>query len=179
MGTRTAIFKEVGADEFIGIYVQSDGYINLTGKVLNGYYTGNDDFLKVINEKKPLSNVGITPKIVNYSKDGEALYFKKNEQGLPWYNKTNFIVGVSEYEYFKANSLEEIRSFQYLTYNEQDEIQGYVTSKGFMEYQGSDNNGYLYVQDRSGQWFVSYMEDNGEMSAFMLLEQVVEAGKVY
>ncbi|MDR0135408.1 hypothetical protein RFW14_11550, partial [Enterococcus faecalis] len=42
-------------------------------------------------------------------------------------------------------------------------VEGKVT---FTPYRGSDNNGYLYAQRKSGEWLVSTMNCNGDMKDF-------------
>lgn len=157
MSTRTAIFKEVKRNEFVGIYVHSDGYLSYTGEVLNRYYKENENILDVINQKKPLSQIGSSAEIVNQY-DDEEKYFEKNEERYSMYSKTAFIEGESEYEYFKANSWEQLKNLDYHTYNDKDEVQGYTRQNEFIAWRGSDNNGYIYVQDINNQWYVSYMD---------------------
>ncbi|RIM32719.1 hypothetical protein BUY35_00080 [Staphylococcus cohnii] len=174
MGTRTAIFKEVEPNKYEGIYAHCDGYIGYTGEMLIKYFTGNNDILEVIREKKPLASIGTTTEVISRYED-EKRYKEVMENRKPKYTGTYFVEGVSEYEYFQAKSLEEIRNFEYLNYDENGNVKGYYSNKGeFKAHQGSANNGYLYVQSIDGQWYVSVEDDSErEMSAFVPLENVV------
>jgi len=173
MGTRTAIFREMSNNEFIGVYVQLDGYLECQGKILNEYYK-NDEIIEVIKNMRPLSVLGEQPQIM-YFEPSDKNAIKKNEKGLPLYTKTNIPNNVPRYEYFKANSWEEIRTFDYLTYNENHEVQGFHSQNGFKAIRGSDNNGYIYVQDINGIWYVSYSKYEGAMSRFRPLKKEIEA----
>ncbi|ORH99988.1 hypothetical protein B5723_15155, partial [Mammaliicoccus sciuri] len=78
----------------------------------------------------------------------------------------NFCIRSGNYqEYFKAKSLKQIRRETYLTMNGQDEVQGFTSVENdeyvFKAYEGSDNNGYLYVQDIEGEWLASVYEEGG------------------
>ena len=174
MSTRTAIFKEVAPNKFEGIYVHSDGYIEYTGVMLDKYYKDNNNILDIIRERKPIARIGSQTDIVNSYEDKEK-FFEDNEDGFPKYTGTHFVEGESEYEYYQAQSWEAIRGFDYSTYNEKDEIQGFVNKGEFIAFMGSDNNGYLYVQDINGQWFVSQEDISGrEMTEFVPLEDVLK-----
>lgn len=177
MSTRTVVFKEIKENEYVGIYVQSDGYLSFTGEVLNRYYADNDDILKLINEKKPLTQIGSTTETVSMF-DNTDKYFERNDDGFPCYSKRTFVSGESQYEYFKANSWDEIMGMEYLTYNEKDEVQGIMRGNKFIAFQGSDNNGYIYVQDINNKWFVSYISyKNNELLGEEIIVPLEEALK--
>lgn len=58
--------------------------------------------------------------------------------------------------------------------NGQDEVQGFTSVENdeyvFNAYEGSDNNGYLYVQDIEGEWLASIYEEGGyKFTPFELL----------
>lgn len=61
-------------------------------------------------------------------------------------------------ELFVATKLKQIQNLNYFTLNENKEIQGYDDRGRYRPYRGSDNNGYVYVQDLKGNWFVSVSE---------------------
>lgn len=174
MSTRTAIFKEVELNQFEGIYVHCDGFIEYTGAMLIKYYQENNDILDIIREYMPISRIGSQTDIIYYHEDKER-YFEDNEEGFPKYTGTNFVEGESKYEWYRAESWEEIRNFEYKTYDEKGDIQGFYHKGEFIPYSGSDNNGIIYVQDINGEWFVSREDDSQrEMEFFKPLKQVVE-----
>ena len=174
MSTRTAIFKEVAPNKFEGIYVHSDGYIEYTGVMLDKYYKDSNNILDIIRERKPIARIGSQTDIVNSYEEKEK-FFEDNEDGYPKYTGTHFVEGESEYEYYQAQSWEAIRGFDYSTYNGKDEIQGFMHKGEFIAYMGSDNNGYLYVQDINGQMFVSQEDISGrEMTEFVPIEDVLK-----
>lgn len=174
MGTRTAIFKEMSDGSYKGIYVHSDGYISYTGAVLDKYYTGNDKIEALIENKKPISTLGEYAELVNIREERDK-FLVRNEAGFKRYTTTNYDSDNCYNEYYKAENLEEIINFQYLTYDEEDNVQGFFAGKEFVPFRGSDNNGYLYLKDKAGQWYVSYMvNDKGDMSAFEPLSTVLK-----
>lgn len=167
MSTRTAIFKEQADGTFQGIYCQSDGNIEGVGVMLHDYYQNPDKVQRLIDYGKPLSSIGISEKaqIIDYSQHPDIY----NEDGI-----IKYCFGVNDMtEKFVAKDLEQIRTFNYLTFNEHGEIDGYhetIAGKDtFVAFRGSDNNGYLYVQKLSGQWFVSTMKSDGNMTKFKSL----------
>ncbi|OEK59118.1 MULTISPECIES: hypothetical protein [Staphylococcaceae] len=174
MSSRTAIFKEVAPNKFEGIYVHSDGYVEYTGEMLIKYYQEKNDILDVIREKKPITRIGSLKDVVNAYGDKEK-YLEVNEDDLPKYTATHFVKGESEYRYYQAQSWEEIKDFNYSTHDQKGDVQGYVHKGEFIAYMGSGNNGYLYVQDINGEWFVSLEDESQrEMTEFIPLEDEVE-----
>mgnify|MGYP001032128280 FL=1 len=169
MSTRTAIFKEQVDGTFQGIYCQSDGYIEGVGAMLYNYYQDTEKVQRLIDYGKALSNVGISEKvrIIEYA-NRPNIY---NEDGI-----IKYCFAVNDFpEKFVANDLEQIRTFNYLTLKDNDVIDGYqqnVDGKDtFVPYRGSDNNGFLYVQKQSGQWLVSTMKRNDDMTKFQQLKK--------
>lgn len=164
MSTRTAIFKEQHDGTFQGIYCQSDGYIEGVGAMLHDYYQDPEKVQRLIDYGKALSSLGISEKarIIDYT-NRPNIY---NEEGI-----IKYCFSVNDYpEKFIAKDLEQIRTFNYFTLKEDNEIDGYhenIAGKDtFVPYRGSDNNGYLYVQKQSGQWLVSTLKSDGEMTKF-------------
>lgn len=167
MGTRTAVFQEQDNGEYIGIYVHYDGYIDGVGYILEEYYKDKSKIHELILNKQPLTGLGVENTIVNGNLD-DPLINEKHECGWQRYTKTSEF---AEKEYFMGGSLKSIQDFNYFTYNGNDEIEGVRSNSGlFVPYQGSDNNGYLYVQNRYGEWLVSYADDTGRMCDFEMLE---------
>lgn len=174
MSTRTAIFKEMKDGIYQGVYVHTDGYINYTGKLLNQYYKGNNKIDYIIKQKYPIHSLGQSEKLINFNTQ-RTLAMEKNVDGFMKYTTTGYDRPTIKHMYFKAESIEEIRNMQYLTYDEHDKLQGFMVEDEFIPYRGSDNNGYLYLQDQSGLWYVSYMKnDKGDMSVFKPLNQVLK-----
>ena len=169
MSTRTAIFKEQDDGTFQGIYCQSDGYIEGVGAMLHDYYQYPDKVQRLIDYKKSLSSLGISEEvqIIDYSQHPDVF----NEDG-----NIKYCFSVNDLtEQFVAKNLEQIRTFNYLTFNDHGETAGYhetIAGKDiFVPFRGSDNNGYLYVQKLSGQWFVSTIKSDGNMTKFKPLNR--------
>lgn len=163
MSTRTAVFQEQENGYYLGIYVHFDGYIEGVGHILESYYKDRQKLYKLISNKHPISVLGVENTIVDSSFDNEMIHVK-HECGWQKYTQiSSFAVS----EYFLAGTLEDIKNFQYFNYNDKDELDGFTHDSGlFVPFQGSDNNGYLYVQDMYGEWQVSYSNEDGTMSAF-------------
>lgn len=163
MSTRTAIFKEQPDGTFQGIYCHHDGYIEGVGATLINFYREPTKIQRVIDAGKSLSSIGVSEEVRRFYDERDHLYNELGELSYCLY------VG-EETEKFKANDLEQIRTFNYLTLKENDEVDGYHQYVGgkdkFVPYRGSDNNGYLYVQKQSGQWLVSTQKSNDEMTKF-------------
>lgn len=170
MSTRTAIFKEIQDGSYVGIYCHSDGYIEYTGAVLNEYYTNNNHFQELIDNQQPISRLGASTKLVS-TKDGIDKYLERTETGAKKYTGRGAEENVKSY--FKANSIYEIIHFDYLTYDSEGNIQGYRRGNKFVEYRGSDNNGFIYLQDKNGHWFVSRRKER-DMSEFQPLPTVLK-----
>lgn len=169
MSTRTAIFKEQADGTFQGIYCQNDGYIEGVGAMLHEYYQNPDKVQRLIDNGMALSSIGISEQaqVIDYSQHPD-LYTEDRV--------IKFCFSVNEYkEQFLANKLEQIRTFNYLTLEENGEVAGYhqtIAGKNvFVPFRGSDNNGYLYVQKLSGKWLVSTMKSDGDMTKFKTLNQ--------
>lgn len=163
MSTRTAIFKEQPDGTFQGIYCHHDGYIQGVGAALIKFYQDPEKIQHVIEKGKSLSSIGVSEEVRRYYDERDDLY---NENGDLKYC---LYVG-EETEKYIATDLEQIRTFSYLTLITNDEVDGYHQHIGgkdtFVPYRGSDNNGYLYVQKQSGQWLVSTLKNDGEMTQF-------------
>lgn len=171
MGTRSAIFKEQKDGTFQGIYCHWDGYIEGVGTVLYEHYQEPRKTQRLINQKKALSSLGVKGKVLC-------------EYDYPQYCKLTYC-GWHEYclycsdesEQYIANSLDEIKNFEYLTLTEDGKIDGYEKEvagrKVFFPFRGSDNNGFIYVQRYSGEWLVSVRNSTGEMKAFQPLSHYI------
>lgn len=179
MGTRTAIFQQQTDGTYIGIYVHLDGYIEGVGKTLFEHYQNRLKVWELIKAKKPLHCLGTTTNKISQKAFSDKLKISFEEA-----NKY-CIEGVSrfnEQEYYIANSVDEIQSETYFTYDK-GEIQGYevgaVNKKQFLPYRGSDNNGFLYYQDLSGSWYVSQLEakknKDYRMSVFKPLSNILKS----
>ncbi|PTI73835.1 hypothetical protein BU064_13115 [Staphylococcus succinus] len=163
MGTRTAVFQEQENGYYLGIYVHFDGYIEGVGKILENYYKERQKMYKLISNKQPITSLGVENTIIDSSLDNRLIQVK-HESGWQKYTQ---ISSFAESEYFLAGTLEDIQNFQYFNYNDKDELDGFTHDSGlFVPFQGSDNNGYLYVQDMHGNWMVSYSNDDGTMCEF-------------
>lgn len=167
MSTRTAIFKEQEDGTFQGIYCHHDGYIEGVGRILNSFYQDPKDIQKVIDERRGLSCLGVKPKVF-YE------YGNTRHRNLMFHDWRKFSLYVrDEYELYVAKSLEEIRLFEYMTLTDGDKVDGWLKkidgNEVFIPFRGSDNNGYLYVQLRSGEWLVSIMNHNSDMTEFKSL----------
>lgn len=165
MGTRTAVFQEQANGGFKGIYVQFDGYIKGAGKILHRYYQNRRKTAELINQHEGLDGLGIEPKIIPHPLSAEEYEANCNEAGLPIYSRG----GRGTDEFFGAPSLEMIRTLDYYRYNGKGELKGFYQSGMFVPYTSSDNNGYVYVQMKDGEWLVSTRTVDYEMSEFELL----------
>ncbi|KAF1294216.1 hypothetical protein [Candidatus Enterococcus leclercqii] len=169
MGTRSAIFKEQLDGTFLGIYCHWDGYIDGVGAILYKHYQNPEKIQQVIDQGKGLSCLGVKP---------EVLYEYENIEyrQLTYCGWHEFcLYARKETEVYCAQSLEEIRNFDYLTLTDEGRIDGWEEVvngyKVFTPYRGSDNNGYLYVQRQTGEWLVSSIDSFGKMKPFEQLEQ--------
>lgn len=152
MGTRTAIFQEQSNGQFLGIYIHYDGYIEGVGNTLLDHYGSRKKTFELLNKKRFLSCLGNTTEFISFEEQMEM--YSNNNKDIE-----NYCVAHNDEEYFLAESLEDIRTMQYLTYCN-GEIDGfYATDEEegteFIEFRGSDNNGFLYYQDLNGCWHVS------------------------
>lgn len=163
MSTRTAIFQEQKDGYYLGIYVHFDGYIEGVGHILESHYKEKSKVYTLIANKKPISVLGVESSIIDGSMDNEFIN-AKHESGWQKYTQVS---PFAESEYFLAGTLEDIQNFQYFNYNDKDELDGFTHDSGlFVPFQGSDNNGYLYVQNMYGEWMVSYSNGDGTMCEF-------------
>lgn len=155
MGTRTAIFQEQKNGKFVGTYVHYDGYIEGVGKTLFENYSDRQKTDQLLNKKRFLSCLGTTTDIISFEKRYEM--YKSNSKDVEKY-----CVSHKDEEYFFAENLRDILNMQYLTYCN-GEIDGFYTKtkqgKEFIPFRGSDNNGFLYVQDLKGDWYISQAEN--------------------
>lgn len=156
MGTRTAIFQEQTDGNFLGTYIHYDGYIEGVGKTLFENYSSRQKTAQLLNKKRFLSCLGTTAEIISF--DTQFKMYESNSKDV---NK--YCVSHKDEEYFFAEILEDIRKMQYITYCN-GEIDGFYIDtkqgKEFKAFRGSDNNGFLYVQDLKGDWYVSQMKGN-------------------
>ena len=105
----------------------------------------------------------------------------KTVNGFEWQIYTEFS-DFQETEYYLAYRKEDIRNFDYLTYDINNQLQGYQDEEGrLIPFRGSDNNGYLYVQDLDGIWYVSELDESSNksknrmtMSEFKKLSEIIE-----
>ena len=153
MSTRTAIFKEQENGTFKGIYCHHDGYLEGVGYTLLKHYQDPEKTQKLIDQKRVLSSLGENTEVkLSCNEKGEWLSDRDSEY---YCTAVRF-----EYEQFIAEKLNELQMLDYLTVNENDEIQGFTQkdtddNEVFTPFRGSDNNGYVYVQMLDGQWLVS------------------------
>lgn len=155
MGTRTAIFQKQKNGEYLGIYIHYDGYIEGVGKTLFEHYGNRQKTSELLNKKRFLSSLGTTTEIISNEEHMEL--YKTNSEDFEKY-----CVAHKDEEYFFAESLEDIQNMQYLSYYN-GEIDGFYVDteqgKEFKPYRGSHNNGFLYVQDLDGVWYVSQSKE--------------------
>lgn len=172
MGTRTAVFQEQENGKYLGIYVHYDGYIEGVGKTLLNHYQEKQKTYELLSQKRFLSCLGTTTETISYERQMEM--YASNSKEI-----SKYCVGHNSEEFFLADNLEDIRNMQYLTYNK-GEIDGFYVKakedkegKEFIAFRGSDNNGFLYVQDLKGTWYVSQMEETRphNMKKFEKLEK--------
>lgn len=164
MGTRTAIFQEQEDGKYLGFYVHYDGNLEGVGDTLYNYYRNREKVKELIDKKCALSSLGRLNIVLDRT---EADRLRSNNVN----SKYDFCImsgdmdNMNHREYFKAKSLEQIRRETYFTMNGRDEVQGFTSVKNdeyvFKAYEGSDNNGFLYVQDIEGKWLVSVYEEDG------------------
>ena len=150
MGTRTAVFMEQPNGTFKGVYVHYDGYLEGVGQNLLDNYQDREKVQRLIDIAKPIASLGTDLNLVSDS-------FKRLEDG-----ETR--ISQDTTEQFFATSLEEIRHERYLTLGENREIIGYYSNQdevngNFREFLGSDNNGFIYVYDKDGDWLVAQYKD--------------------
>lgn len=163
MGTRTAIFQQQENGEYKGIYVHYDGYVEGVGAMLHLAYQDRAKVSKLINNEKPLSNLGATGELIdttgfNDPRRKETTFIDGEE--LPRYSE---IVDDDEGEYYITNTVSDIIHGKFFTYNSKGELQTYRSAEDNREYplQGSDNNGFYYIQGLDGEWDVAIMIDDG------------------
>lgn len=163
MGTRTAIFQEQENGQYKGIYIHYDGYVEGVGQMLHFAYQDRTKVSKLINNEKPLSNLGATGELIvttgfNDPRRKETTFIDGEE--APRYSE---IIDTKEGEYYIANTVSDIIHGRFFTYNSKGELQTYKSIKDGREYphQGSDNNGFYYIQNIYGEWYVLIMTDEG------------------
>ncbi|MGJ7589126.1 hypothetical protein [Staphylococcus shinii] len=155
MGTSTAIFQEQMNGRYVGTYIHNDGYIEGVGQTLFEHYSDRQKTAELLNKKRFLSSLGTTTGLISHETQLQMYKSESEELG-------KYCVSGEDEEYFFAANLAEIRNMQYLSYYN-GEIDGYYVDtrqgKEFKAFRGSDNNGFLYVQDLQGIWYVSLVED--------------------
>lgn len=171
MGTRTAVFQEQENGKYLGIYVHYDGYIEGVGKTLFEHYNDKDKTAELINKKYSLISLGKTTEILSF--DEYSKIMNKNNG-----DEVNYCASDRQSEYFIADSLKDVQDLQYLCYGN-GEVDGYYINtedgKEFKPFRGSDNNGFLYVQDLKGVWHVSLAKETSpyDMKNFEKLEKYI------
>lgn len=163
MGTRTAIFQEQENGQYKGIYIHYDGYVEGVGQMLHFAYQDKAKVSELINNEKPLSNLGATGELItttsfNDPRRKETTVIDGEE--VPRYSE---IIDTKEGEYYIAHTVLDIIHGRFFTYNSKGELQTYKSIKDGREYpfQGSDNNGFYYIQNRYGEWHVLIKTDEG------------------
>ena len=68
-----------------------------------------------------------------------------------------------EGEYYLANNRMSIMDGTFFTYNKNGDLQTYRSEEDNREYplQGSDNNGFYYIQRLDGIWIVAFLNNDG------------------
>ena len=163
MGTRTAIFQQQENGEYKGIYVHYDGYVEGVGAMLHLAYQDRAKVSKLINQEKPLVNLGATGEsfvMKGYNDPRRRKTIMIDDEELPRYSE---IVDDDEGEYYITNTVSDIIHGKFFTYNSKGELQTYKSIKDGREYpfQGSDNNGFYYIQGLDGEWYALIMTDEG------------------
>lgn len=163
MGTRTAIFQEQENGQYKGIYVHYDGYVEGVGAMLHLAYQDRAKVSKLINQEKPLVNLGATGEsfvMKGYNDPRRRKTIMIDDEELPRYSE---IVDDDEGEYYIADAVLDIIHGRFFTYNSKGELQTYRSAEDNREYplQGSDNNGFYYIQGLDGEWDVAIMIDDG------------------
>lgn len=163
MGTRTAIFQQQENGQYKGIYVHYDGYIEGVGAMLHLAYQDRAKVSKLINNEKPLSNLGATGELIvttgfNDPRRKETTFIDDEE--VPRYSE---IVDDDEGEYYIAHNRMSIIGGTFFTYNKNGDLQTYRSEEDNREYplQGSDNNGFYYIQRLDGTWVVMHLSEYG------------------
>lgn len=163
MGTRTAIFQQQENGEYKGIYVHYDGYIEGVGAMLHLAYQDRAKVSKLINQEKPLVNLGATGEsfvMKGYNDPRRRKTIMIDDEELPRYSE---IMDDDEGEYYLANNRMSIIGGTFFTYNSKGDLQTYRSEEDNREYplQGSDNNGFYYIQKLDGTWVVMHLSEYG------------------
>ena len=161
MGTRTAIFQQQENGYYKGIYVHYDGYIQGVGAMLHHAYQDRAKVSKLINNEKPLSNLGATGELIVITDLNDPRRRKTimiDDEELPRYSE---IMDDDEGEYYLANNRMSIIGGTFFTYNKNGDLQTYRSEEDNREYplQGSDNNGFYYIQKLDGTWVVMCLNE--------------------
>ena len=104
MGTRTAIFQQQENGQYKGIYIHYDGYIEGVGAMLHLAYQDRAKVKRLIDQEKPLANLGATGETVvitdyNDPRRNETVMIGNEE--APRYSQ---IIDDDEGEYYIANN---------------------------------------------------------------------------
>lgn len=161
MGTRTAIFQQQENGQYKGIYIHYDGYIEGVGAMLHLAYQDRAKVKRLIDQEKPLANLGATGETVvitdyNDPRRNETVMIGNEE--APRYSQ---IIDDDEGEYYIANNRMSIIGETFFTYNKNGDLQTYRDEKDNREYplQGLDNNGFYYIQKLDGTWVVMCLNE--------------------
>lgn len=163
MGTRTAIFQEQQNEQCKGIYVHYDGYIEGVGAMLHLAYQDRAKVKRLIDQEKPLVTLGATGEsfvMKGYNDPRRRKTIMIDDEELPRYSE---IMDDDEGEYYLANNRMSIMDGTFFTYNKNGDLQTYRSEEDNREYpfQGSDNNGFYYIQRLDGIWIVAFLNNDG------------------
>ena len=161
MSTRTAIFQQRENGEYKGIYVHYDGYIEGVGAMLHLAYQDKAKVKRLIDQEKPLANLGATGELVvitDYDDPRRKETVMMGDEEVPRYSQ----IMDDEGEYYIANNRMSIIGETFFTYNKNGDLQTYRNEEDNREYplQGSDNNGFYYIQKLDGTWDVMFLNED-------------------
>lgn len=161
MGTRTAIFQQQENGQYKGIYIHYDGYIEGVGAMLHLAYQDRAKVKRLIDQEEPLANLGATGEtvvITDYDDPRRNETVMIGDEELPRYSQ---VMDDDEGEYYLANNRMSIIGETFFTYNKNGDLQTYRDEKDNREYplQGSDNNGFYYIQKLDGTWVVMCLNE--------------------
>lgn len=151
MGTRTAIFQQQENGQYKGIYIHYDGYIEGVGAMLHLAYQDRAKVKRLIDQEKPLANLGATGETVvitdyNDPRRSEKIQIKETMKDV-----------------FRYTLVHENQTLELLADDEED-----ITDQ---TYQVRDQDGqilrdiedieYYYYQEVDDEWYVAIKEADG------------------
>ena len=156
MGTRTAVFSIQPDGTFEGIYVHFDGYVEGVGNTLEHFYATESRARELTATHTPLSSLGASPQCKeDNDENGFKLFYRSSDEKFTCSRFSDNGGAEEGSEYFKASTEQELRKLTYRTYDAKNQLQGWTNHKGeFEPWEGSDNNGYVYLWKNS-KWHVS------------------------